>query len=188
MVRQLYKEGGLKSVFRGTGATLARDGPGSAAYFGAYEAIKRSLTPKDADAKDLNLMTVLTAGGLAGMAMWSVALPMDVVKSRYQGAPQGTYSGFLQCFRHTLATDGAKGLFKGAGPALLRAFPANAATFVSTTYSLFQKAYLPPSSVLKLVSRRWTNFSNVYRDTRSCVLIYMLRPLFNCISYCIIMK
>jgi solute carrier family 25 carnitine/acylcarnitine transporter 20/29 len=27
----LYKEGGLKSIFRGTGATLARDGPGSAA-------------------------------------------------------------------------------------------------------------------------------------------------------------
>lgn len=31
VVRQLYKQGGLKSIFRGTGATLARDGPGSAA-------------------------------------------------------------------------------------------------------------------------------------------------------------
>lgn len=31
VVRKLYAEGGLKSVFRGTGATLARDGPGSAA-------------------------------------------------------------------------------------------------------------------------------------------------------------
>ena len=31
VVRQLYKEGGLRSIFRGTGATLARDGPGSAA-------------------------------------------------------------------------------------------------------------------------------------------------------------
>lgn len=31
VLRQLYAEGGLKSVFRGTGATLARDGPGSAA-------------------------------------------------------------------------------------------------------------------------------------------------------------
>ena len=31
VVRHLYKEGGLRSVFRGTGATLARDGPGSAA-------------------------------------------------------------------------------------------------------------------------------------------------------------
>lgn len=31
VVRQLYKQGGLKSIFRGTGATLGRDGPGSAA-------------------------------------------------------------------------------------------------------------------------------------------------------------
>ncbi len=31
VVRQLYKEGGMRSIFRGTGATLARDGPGSAA-------------------------------------------------------------------------------------------------------------------------------------------------------------
>lgn len=32
VVKGLYKEGGLRSIFRGTGATLARDGPGSAAY------------------------------------------------------------------------------------------------------------------------------------------------------------
>jgi solute carrier family 25 (mitochondrial carnitine/acylcarnitine transporter), member 20/29 len=31
VVRGLYAEGGLRSIFRGTGATLARDGPGSAA-------------------------------------------------------------------------------------------------------------------------------------------------------------
>ena len=32
VVRVLYREGGVRSIFRGTGATLARDGPGSAAY------------------------------------------------------------------------------------------------------------------------------------------------------------
>jgi hypothetical protein len=31
VVRHLYKEGGIRSIYRGTGATLARDGPGSAA-------------------------------------------------------------------------------------------------------------------------------------------------------------
>lgn len=31
VVRGLYREGGIRSIFRGTGATLARDGPGSAA-------------------------------------------------------------------------------------------------------------------------------------------------------------
>jgi hypothetical protein len=50
-----------------------------------------------------------------------VAIPPDVVKSRYQGAPHGTYSSFIDCARKTIAADGAKALFKGAGPAMLRA-------------------------------------------------------------------
>ncbi|KAK3045403.1 carnitine transporter, partial [Teratosphaeriaceae sp. CCFEE 6253] len=33
VVRQLYKQGGIRSVYRGSVMTLARDGPGSAAYF-----------------------------------------------------------------------------------------------------------------------------------------------------------
>lgn len=73
----------------------------------------------------------MTAGGLAGMAMWAFAIPPDVIKSRYQGAPHGTYSGFMDCARKTVAQDGAKALFRGFGPAMLRAFPANAAIFVS---------------------------------------------------------
>lgn len=135
VVRQLYKEGGLKSIFRGTGATLARDGPGSAAYFCAYEVSKRMLTPAGQDPQQLNFLNVLTAGGLAGMAMWGLAIPPDVIKSRYQGAPHGTYSGFLDCARKTIAQDGVKALFKGFGPAMARAFPANAATFVSSDRS-----------------------------------------------------
>lgn len=78
VVRQLYKEGGLKSIFRGTSATLARDGPGSAAYFVAYEVTKKALTPAGSDPKDLNFGAVLLAGGTAGVAMWSIAIPPDV--------------------------------------------------------------------------------------------------------------
>ena len=133
VVKQLYKEGGLKSIWRGSGATLARDGPGSAAYFCAYETVKKTLTPPGQDPSFLN---VVTAGGLAGMAMWSLAIPPDVIKSRYQGAPHGTYSGFIDCARKTVAQDGVKALFKGFGPAMARAFPANAATFVGVEYSL----------------------------------------------------
>jgi solute carrier family 25 carnitine/acylcarnitine transporter 20/29 len=50
VVRKLYAEGGLKSVFRGTGATLARDGPGSAASVLAQRLSKlpSSLTRADA--------------------------------------------------------------------------------------------------------------------------------------------
>lgn len=143
VVRQLYKEGGLRSIFRGTFATLARDGPGSAAYFVAYEVAKKKLTPAGSDPSKLNLGAVVVAGGLAGVAMWSVAIPPDVIKSRLQSAPHGTYTGFIDCARKTVAQDGVKALWKGFGPAMARAFPANAATFlgVEASKKLFEGAF-----------------------------------------------
>ncbi|KAG0228825.1 carnitine transporter [Actinomortierella wolfii] len=136
VVRALYKEGGLSSIFRGTGATLLRDGPGSAAYFVAYELIKRSLIPAGKTAADLNPLTVMFAGGMAGVAMWTIAIPPDVLKSRLQSAPAGTYKGTTDVLRVLLKTEGPQALFKGLGPAMMRAFPANAACFLGVEYSL----------------------------------------------------
>lgn len=135
VVRQLYKEGGVRSIFRGTGATLLRDSPGSAAYFVAYELIKKALTPAGARPEDLNPGAVLFAGGMAGVAMWTIAIPPDVLKSRLQSAPAGTYAGLMDCLQKTIKADGASALFRGLGPAMLRAFPANAATFLGVEYS-----------------------------------------------------
>ncbi|KAG7575435.1 hypothetical protein FFLO_00254 [Filobasidium floriforme] len=134
VVRQLYKEGGLRSIFRGTGATLARDGPGSAAYFVAYEVMKKRLTP--AGSTDLSLPAVMAAGAFAGVAMWSIAIPPDVIKSRLQSAPNGTYNGFADCVRKTIKADGVGALWKGFSAAMARAVPANAATFVGVELSL----------------------------------------------------
>lgn len=78
VVRSLYREGGIRSIFRGTGATLARDGPGSAAYFAAYEVTKKALTPAGSSPSDLNLGAIIFAGGMSGVAMWSIAIPPDV--------------------------------------------------------------------------------------------------------------
>ncbi|KIK70825.1 hypothetical protein GYMLUDRAFT_149538 [Collybiopsis luxurians FD-317 M1] len=133
----LYKEGGLRSIFRGSGATLARDGPGSAAYFAAYEVTKKALTPAGSSPSELNLGAIIFAGGTAGVAMWSLAIPPDVLKSRIQSAPTGTYSGFMDCARKTIAQDGVGALWKGFGPAMTRAFPANAATFLGVEASRY---------------------------------------------------
>lgn len=138
MVATLYKEGGVRSLFRGTIATIARDAPGSAAYFVAYEATKKALTPAGSDPADLNLSSVMIAGGAAGVAMWSIAIPPDTVKSRLQGAPQGTYKGFIDCATKLVADKGPTALFKGLGPAMARAVPANAATFLG--YELVRDA------------------------------------------------
>ena len=132
VVRQLYKEGGVRSVFRGSAATLARDGPGSAAYFATYEYIKRRLTPIDpATGKpqgNLSLTAITCAGAAAGVAMWIPVFPVDTVKSRLQtmeGNP--TVGGVI---KGLYSKGGVKAFFPGFGPAIARAVPANAATFL----------------------------------------------------------
>ncbi|KAJ3967619.1 mitochondrial carrier domain-containing protein [Lentinula raphanica] len=135
VLRHMYNEGGVRSIFKGSGATLARDGPGSAAYFAAYEVTKKALTPAGASPSDLNLGSIICAGGVAGVAMWALAIPPDVLKSRIQSAPKDTYSGILDCARKTIAQDGVAALWKGFGPAMARAFPANAATFLGVEAS-----------------------------------------------------
>lgn len=127
VVRQLYREGGIRSVFRGSVMTLARDGPGSAAYFAAYEYIKRKMTPTDAEGK-LSLTAVMVAGGAAGVAMWIPIFPIDTIKSRLQSAEGrptigGTIKGLYR-------SGGLRAFFPGLAPALARAVPANAATFL----------------------------------------------------------
>ncbi|CAF9905363.1 MAG: carnitine transporter [Heterodermia speciosa] len=132
VVRQLYKEGGLKSVFRGSAMTLARDGPGSAAYFATYEYMKRRLTPKDAvtgkPQGELSLSAVTVAGACAGVAMWIPVFPVDTIKSRLQSAEgKPTIGGTI---RGLYANGGLKAFFPGFAPAMARAVPANAATFL----------------------------------------------------------
>ncbi|KAL9629114.1 MAG: hypothetical protein Q9204_005462 [Flavoplaca sp. TL-2023a] len=144
VVRQLYTEGGIRSVFRGSAMTLARDGPGSAAYFATYEYVKRRLTPKDEAGNlsgELSLTAVMTAGGAAGVAMWIPVFPIDTVKSRLQSADGrptigGTISGLWR-------SGGLKAFFPGIGPAMARAVPANAATFlgVELAHKAFNKVF-----------------------------------------------
>jgi solute carrier family 25 carnitine/acylcarnitine transporter 20/29 len=129
--RQLYKEGGIRSVYRGTFMTLARDGPGSAAYFATYEIIKRKLTPKDPETGlpgKLSLGAVMAAGAAAGVAMWIPVFPVDTVKSRLQSAAGSPTLGGV--VRDLYAKNGIKAFFPGFAPALARAVPANAAAFL----------------------------------------------------------
>lgn len=145
VVRQLYKEGGLRSVFRGSAATLARDGPGSAAYFAAYEYIKRELTPKDPitgkASGDLSLTAVTCAGAAAGVAMWVPVFPVDTVKSRLQTAEGNVTLGGV--IKEVYGRGGLRAFFPGFGPALARAVPANAATFlgVELAHQAMNKAF-----------------------------------------------
>lgn len=129
---KVYKAGGLPSLYKGTVLTLMRDVPGSIAWFGVYEVTKRSLVEVQGidDASRLSPLAVMTAGGLAGMACWGMAILPDNLKSRYQTAPEGKYRGFMDVYRAVVKEEGYGALFTGFRPAMIRAFPANAACFL----------------------------------------------------------
>ena len=122
----LAEGAGWAGLYRGYWITLAREVPGSAIYFSNYtwtrqELMKRAQIPEAA--------AILMAGGLAGTLNGILTLPIDTVKSRYQAAPEGTFTSARQVFQRLITIEGPQALFRGIGPVVMRAFPANAACF-----------------------------------------------------------
>lgn len=130
VVKSLWKEGGIRSIYKGTVATLLRDVPANAAYFGGYEIIQRMMIPEGGDRSQIGILSTLFAGGMAGVLNWAIAIPQDVLKSRLQTAPEGQYSGIKDVFKQLMKEEGPKGLYRGWLPVMMRAFPANAFCFL----------------------------------------------------------
>ncbi|XP_047142479.1 mitochondrial carnitine/acylcarnitine carrier protein isoform X1 [Hydra vulgaris] len=128
--KKVYKEEGLfRGIYKGTGATLLRDVPASGAYFMGYEMLLRYLAP-EGERDKLSVLRTLAAGGCAGILNWIVAIGPDTLKSRFQTAPIGQYTGVVDVFTQMVRKEGFLSLFKGLTPVMLRAFPANAACFL----------------------------------------------------------
>ncbi|CAH0562419.1 unnamed protein product [Brassicogethes aeneus] len=128
-IAKLYKQGGISSIYRGSGATLLRDIPASGMYFLTYEVVKEWFAKGSKEPP--SIFGTICAGGAAGVANWLIGMPPDVLKSRLQTAPEGTYkNGIRDVFKVLIKEEGPRALYKGLTPVLLRAFPANAACFV----------------------------------------------------------
>uniref|UniRef100_A0A1B6GQQ0 Mitochondrial carnitine/acylcarnitine carrier protein n=1 Tax=Cuerna arida TaxID=1464854 RepID=A0A1B6GQQ0_9HEMI len=145
VVRKLYKEGGIRSIYKGTVATLLRDVPASGMYFMTYEWIQELLKPDGAT--EVSMLSTIFAGGMAGVCNWLIGMPADVLKSRLQTAPEGTYPGGIrQVFGELIRQEGVTALYKGCVPVMMRAFPANAACFIGFEFCMKFLKWLLPSS------------------------------------------
>lgn len=114
---------------------LFTDVPASGMYFLTYEYIKIKLADENGK---VSLWATILAGGMAGINNWVVGMPADVLKSRLQTAPEGTYKhGIRSVFRDLMQKEGPLALYKGVTPVMLRAFPANAACFIG--FEIFMK-------------------------------------------------
>lgn len=132
----IIKEDGIMGLYRGALPLMLRDGPSFATYFLTYATICEWLTDSSKTRPDWHV--VMLAGGIAGMAGWTIGTPMDVIKARLQmdGAREARrYKGFFHCISETVRVEGVKVFVRSWGINCLRAFPVNMVVF--STYEVF---------------------------------------------------
>ena len=80
--KELWKAGGIRSLFAGNGLNVIKVMPESAIKFGAYEASKRAFAKIEGhdDPKHLHPASQFLAGGLGGVVSQCVVYPVDTLK------------------------------------------------------------------------------------------------------------
>ncbi|KAL1971294.1 hypothetical protein VTN77DRAFT_246 [Rasamsonia byssochlamydoides] len=84
--KELWRAGGIRSLFAGNGLNVVKIMPESAIKFGAYEASKRAFARLEGhnDSKQLRPTSQFLSGGLGGMVSQCFVYPLDTLKFRMQ--------------------------------------------------------------------------------------------------------
>jgi len=136
IARDMLKTGGFRSLYGGLTSTWAREMPGYFVFFYGYELTRSLLTPAGKTKEDLGQLATAFAGGTAGLCLWTLVFPIDVVKTRIQVlTASGHRSGFISTLRMIVATEGFGALYSGLLPSVVRTYPANGALFVAYEYT-----------------------------------------------------
>ncbi len=77
----LWRAGGMRSLFAGNGLNVVKVMPESAIKFGAYEAAKKAFAEfEGSDSKHLHPTSQFLAGGIGGAVAQCVVYPLDTLK------------------------------------------------------------------------------------------------------------
>lgn len=137
---KLYKESGIKGIYHGGASTVPRELIAYFFYFGTYEGCMKYTAENyyNDDRSKIKTWQILLFGGLSGFGEWLPGYPFDVIKSKYQAddVKNPKYKSILSCAKHIYTSSGIRGFYSGIVPCLLRAPPANAATFLGFEWSL----------------------------------------------------
>ncbi|XP_078114570.1 mitochondrial adenyl nucleotide antiporter SLC25A24 [Sander vitreus] len=118
--KQMLKEGGLMSLWRGNGINVLKIAPETAIKFMAYEQFKKLLSSEPGKVKTHERFM---AGSLAGATAQTVIYPMEVMKTRLTLRKTGQYSGMFDCAKKILKREGVKAFYKGYIPNLIGIIP-----------------------------------------------------------------
>uniref|UniRef100_A0A4W5PKF7 Solute carrier family 25 member 24 n=1 Tax=Hucho hucho TaxID=62062 RepID=A0A4W5PKF7_9TELE len=118
--KQMIKEGGVASLWRGNGINVLKIAPETAIKFMAYEQYKKLLTPEGGKVQTHQRFM---AGSLAGATAQSSIYPMEVMKTRLTLGKTGQYNGMFDCAKKILRKEGIKAFYKGYTPNMIGIIP-----------------------------------------------------------------
>ncbi|PWA73708.1 Calcium-binding EF-hand [Artemisia annua] len=122
-VKNIWKEGGVLSFFRGNGLNVVKVAPESAIKFYTYEMLKNFI---GGDGKeDIGTSGRLLAGGMAGAVAQTAIYPMDLVKTRLQTfvSGQGKVPSLGKLSRDIWVHEGPRAFYRGIIPSLFGIIP-----------------------------------------------------------------
>ena len=134
---KLMRESGIRGVFRGIGPTFCRDMFGSGAWYLTYEGLLKFSRGDGRTRDEVGPITIAITGGTAGIVLWGLVYPIDVIKTRMQVASIEDYPrGSRDVIRSVLQNGGLKALYYGYVPALTRAMVVHAGLFLGYEFSM----------------------------------------------------
>ncbi|KAM9688256.1 mitochondrial adenyl nucleotide antiporter SLC25A24-like [Trichechus inunguis] len=108
--KQMVKEGGIISLWRGNGINILKIAPETVLKFAAYEQFKKWLS---FDGAKIGNPERFTSGSLAGVTAQTCVYPWRVLKTRLAVSQTGQYSGMVDCGKKLLKQEGVRRFFKG---------------------------------------------------------------------------
>jgi len=133
VTKDILAKDGVPGLFRGLTATFTREMPGYFFFFFAYEFSRELLKPPGKTKDEIGPLRTVISGGVAGVTLWTIIFPADVVKSRLQVT--GATTPMLVMMKDIYVKEGLMALYNGLGPTVLRTFPATGALFFAYEYS-----------------------------------------------------
>lgn len=116
----IWRAEGMRGLFSGATATIARDAPYSGLYLMFYQNTKQIIA-SEAFAPELpSTCKHWISGILAGLMASVVTMPADVVKTNMQLDPQRYGGSTLCCARSLVNENGVSVLFRGWVPRVMR--------------------------------------------------------------------
>lgn len=139
-IKKVYSKHGLAGIYKGQLVTILREFHGYGIYFTIYEHLVQSkMNELKVERSQISPFYQLGYGAFSGYVLWAFIYPIDIIKSKLQTDALGKYveggdriyKSAVDCVRKVWIQDGARGFYRGFMASVLRAGPANGATFAA---------------------------------------------------------